>query len=243
MNTAINSKILLVEDDEGLVNTIVPFLEDQGFMMDAVSRAGDVDEALQKSRPDLIILDRKLPDGDGLDIIRDINQSTDIRIILLTGMDDPIEKIVGLELGADDYITKPFHMREFLARVRTVLRRSSITGNHEHNNIKKIKTVVFLDWKYDLSSGDLTSPKTKNIHLTGAEQRLLNCLIENANNIVSKDTISSITTNRDWNPEDRSIDVLVSGLRKKLDDDPRKPTKIRTLRNMGYVFIAPVKRI
>jgi two-component system OmpR family response regulator len=237
-----NSKILIVEDDRGIINTLKPFLSDNGFIVDVVSRVAEISAAMLRSSPDLLLLDRKLPDGDGLDVIRRIRNSHQTRIILLTGIDDPIDKVVGLELGADDYITKPFHMREFLARIRAVLRRDQ-PGERESGpeSMEIPASVRFGNWRYRFSSGALCTLTGEYIHLTGAEQRLLGYLIQHAGQVVSKDALYTMVSSRSLAPDNRSIEVLISSLRKKLRDDPQQPAIIKTVRAMGYCFIGTLE--
>lgn len=160
----------------------------------------------------------------------------DIPVIMLTGKGDTVEKVVGLELGADDYITKPYDERELLARVRAVLRRQQrgVAAAQQQN----IKVVGFNGWTLNLSSQELSDPEGQIVHLTTHEFQLLAALVNNANRVLNRDQLMDLINGRDWNPVDRSIDVLVGKVRKKLRDNPRSPALIKTVRGEGYMLTA-----
>lgn len=241
MKKAPQGKILLVEDDNSISNLLKNFLNDNGFFVHVVASAGEVRKALDTTKPDLLILDRKLPDGDGMDIIRSSRLAHSGRIILMSGIDDPIEKVLGLELGADDYITKPFHMRELLARVRAVLRRNENDNNSIAEKIGGNDCLAFMGWLYMPARGTLQSPTQQKVHLTWAEQRVLGHLISRPGRIVSKDELYTVFSNRTLPLDNRSVEMIISSLRRKLGDDPQDSSIIRTVRAMGYSFIAPLE--
>jgi DNA-binding response OmpR family regulator len=178
-----------------------------------------------------------LPDEDGFTLARELRAGSNIGIVMLTGKTDTVDKIVGLEIGADDYVTKPFDERELLARVRSVLRRiSDDAAQKQHGG----SIARFAGWTMDLAAYELTSPAGEQIHLTNHEFQLLSALVRHGHRVLSRDAILELVAGRDWDPEDRSVDVLVGKLRKKLESDPRDPKLIKTVRGAGYILTAKV---
>jgi DNA-binding response OmpR family regulator len=191
---------------------------------------------------ELVTLDLNLPDSDGLTVGREIRARSEVPIIMVTGKGDTIDRVVGLELGADDYITKPFHVREVLARVRAVLRRTDsgaarpapgAAGRDEH--------LTFQGWVLDVAKRELTSPSGESCELTTSEFDLLKALATHAKRVLSRDQIMDLLRGHDWNPVDRSIDNLVVRLRRKIEVDPESPRLIKTVRGVGYTFAADVR--
>ena len=189
-------------------------------------------------QPQLIILDLMLPDSDGFTLAREVCSGINSGLIMLTGKSDIVDKIVGLEVGADDYITKPFDDKELLARVRSVLRRTAQTKGKQVGEGNSI--AQFNKWKLDLTAQELTSPDGEQVRLTSHEYQLLSLFVNSPNRVFSRDKIMSEMTERDWSPVDRSIDVLVSKLRAKLKEDTRNPLLIKTIRSAGYKLTSHV---
>ncbi|MDX1433556.1 MAG: response regulator transcription factor [Gammaproteobacteria bacterium] len=232
------AKILIVDDDERLRRVLSRYLAREGY---SVREAADGDEMrtrLAGDRPDLVILDLMLPDEDGLSLARELRAQSSIAIIMLTGKTDIIDRIVGLELGADDYVTKPFDERELLARVRTVLRRTSKGIGSEQPAAGS--SAKFAGWRLDFVAHELTSPSGEPVHLTSSQFQLLASLVARPNRVMSREEILGLVSGRDWTPMDRSIDVLIGKLRKKIEPDPKSPTLIKTIRGIGYKFTAHV---
>jgi two-component system OmpR family response regulator len=188
---------------------------------------------------DLVILDLMLPGEDGLTLARSLRSESGIGIIILTGRGETVDRIIGLEMGADDYLPKPFHLRELLARVKSVLRRvQSRTGDGPQPNRSRAR---FAGWNLDLSSRELVSPNGEEVRLTTGEFDLLAAFVNNANQVLSRDRLLDLARNREAGPFDRTIDVQVGRLRRKLEDDPQNPSMIKTVRGSGYIFTPTVE--
>lgn len=232
--------ILIVEDDERVRRILSMFLMREGFQVRAVGTAVEMRRSLAIRKADLILLDLMLPGEDGLSVARELRTVSDVAIIMLTGKGSTVDKVVGLEVGADDYITKPFDERELLARIRTVLRRS-INRSGLGRDMPPGRTARFEGWMVDLVAQELTAPGGHKVSLTGNEFQLLASLITRSERPLSRQEILDTVFGRDWSPNDRSIDVLVAKLRRKLGDNPRHPHLIKTIRGTGYRFTADVQ--
>lgn len=226
--------ILIVDDDPRLCRTLARYFTQEGYTTHTALSGEEMRRRLDAQLPDLIILDLMLPDGDGFSLARELRASYNLPIIILTGKSDTIDKVVGLEIGADDYVTKPFDERELLARVRSVLRRAGETGGDKNGQSGGV--VLFEGWRLDLDSYELTSPDGEPVNLTSHEFQLLSALVRHANRVLSREAILEIVADRDWTPDDRSVDVLVGKLRKKIEKNPREPQLIETVRTVGYKF-------
>jgi DNA-binding response OmpR family regulator len=233
--------ILVVDDDPELRDAVGEYLELRRFR---VSLAGDGNEmqAVMRDDPaDLILLDIGLPGVSGIQLAQQIRSMYSCGIIMVTGHGDPEDRVLGLEIGADDYVVKPFNFRELLARINSVLRRS-------HQTISEIggpsaSIVRFGEWTFDPSNRSLKGADGNNPELSAGELDILAVLVENADTAVSRHDLLEKSSHRDWNPLDRSIDVRITRLRKKLEQDPTKPRFIRTARNVGYILRTdPVSR-
>jgi len=232
------SSILLVDDDRRLCAFLTRFLKGEGYAVKVAHEGRDMRAALADSTFDLVILDLTFQRGeDGLTLAKGLRAQTETPFIMLSGKNATVDKVVGLELGADDYIAKPFEPRELLARVRTVLRRSanqiSSTGAGTERSENEVK---FAGWRLDLARHELLSPDNRNVVLTSQEFRLLEALVQRSGRLLSRDQILDIVAKRHWSPSDRSIDVLVGKLRRKLGDDARRAQFIKTVRGVGYMF-------
>ena len=231
--------ILVVDDDREIRELLSRFLDRSGLR---VSRARDwreMEKILHDSRIDLIVLDLMLPGKDGLAICRDLPAGSAIPVIMLTAMGETTDRIVGLEVGADDYITKPFEPRELLARIRAVLRRRDAAGKVLSAGTKVLQ---FAGWKLDPVRHRLTSPDGTIVSLSGGEFDLLLAFVERAGRVLTREQLLDLTRSRAAAPFDRSIDVQVSRLRHKIEADPQLPELIVTVRGGGYVFSADVTR-
>jgi len=180
-----------------------------------------------------------LPGEDGLTLARALRDLSDVGIIILTGRGDTVDRIIGLEMGADDYLPKPFHPRELLARVRSVLRR--VSSRTAENASAARSRARFAGWNLDLASRELRSPSGKEVRLTTGEFDLLAAFVNNANQVLTRDRLLDLARNREAGPFDRTIDVQVGRLRRKLESDPQKPTLIKTVRGSGYIFTPSIE--
>jgi two-component system OmpR family response regulator len=196
--------------------------------------------ALEGGRFDLVILDVMLPGEDGFVLCRSLRARGDMPVIMLTAKGEDMDRIVGLELGADDYLAKPFNPRELLARIKSVLRRHrAVPGNLQAEPAKSLR---FAGWTLDLAARNLISPQQVVVALSGAEFRLLRVFLSYPNRVLTRDQLMDLTVGREADPLDRSIDVQVSRLRQRLDDDAREPAIIKTVRGEGYVLAAAVEQ-
>jgi two-component system OmpR family response regulator len=194
---------------------------------------------LSQGQVDLVILDLMLPGEDGLTLARGLRSESAIGIIILTGRGETVDRIIGLEMGADDYLPKPFHLRELLARVKSVLRRvQSRTGDAPPPTRSRAR---FAGWSLDLSSRELLSPGGLEVRLTTGEFDLLSAFVNNAGQVLSRDRLLDLARNREAGPFDRTIDVQVGRLRRKLEDDAESPSLIKTVRGTGYIFTPSVE--
>jgi DNA-binding response OmpR family regulator len=222
-----SGRVLIIDDDERLTALLTEYLGRFGFVVRACAHPRLGLRALKDDPPDLVILDIMLPETDGLAVCRKVRETSRVPIIMLTARGEVTDRIVGLEMGADDYLAKPFEPRELVARIQAVLRR----GAKDDEEIVRVGPLE-VNW---------TTRSARNqrgeLGLTTAEFELLGFLVRNRGRVVSRDRIMNETKGIDWDAFDRSIDVLVSRVRQKLDDDPRQPTFIRTVRGVGYSFI------
>lgn len=232
--------ILVVDDEEDMRDIVRTLLELNGFDVIEAANAEEMFTQVDTHKISLIILDIGLPESDGLTAMKETRLKYDIPIVLLTGKGDVIDKVLGLELGADDYITKPFHSHELIARIKTVLRRSSKPVLSKSDDLSKKNHVSFNGWKLDPNSQRLTNPSNEEIAITSHEFTILYTLIEAAGRTLTRDQLLDKVSDgrRDYSPFDRSLDVMIAKLRKKLGDNPQKPQFIRTIRQSGYMFIA-----
>lgn len=234
--------ILIVDDDPRICRLVSRYLASEGY---AVESAGDGDEmraAMARGKIDLVIMDLLLPGQDGLSLTAELHAKSDVGIIMLTGKGETVDRIVGLEVGADDYLAKPFDSRELLARVRSVLRRTGAGGETAAPAEDGHTVLRFDTWSLDLDAHELTSEDGERVALTTAEFRLLSGLAQSAKRVLNRDQLLDLVADREWAPFDRSIDVLVGKLRRKIEKDPKNPLTIKTVRGIGYMFAAPVER-
>ena len=231
------AELLIVDDDERICRSLECYLQHEGYCVGSVSDGKAMWQYYEDMQPDLILLDIMLPGVDGLTLARELRvKNPNIGIIMLTGKDDAVDTIVGLEVGADDYITKPFDNRELLARIHSVLRRLSVNNNANKatNDAKNI--VQFDGWQMNTDTFELIAPTGEKVNLTSIEFKLLDILVHNVGRVLSRDQILQKLSSREWQPQDRSVDVLIGKLRNVLETNPSQPKLIRTIRNMGYQF-------
>ena len=243
---ACSPQILVVDDDAEIRRLLRAAFEAEGMGVREASQSAECVEILARDAVDLVTLDLNLGGEDGLRLARDLRMRRNVPIVMITGKADPIDRIVGLELGADDYIVKPFHMREVVARVRAVLRR------YEAGSAAVRETEVltpgkpryeFEGWKCDVARREVRTSTGEICDLTTAEFNLLLLLLERPGRVLSRDEIMDLLKGHDWSPVDRSIDALVARLRKKVEPHSERPMLIKTVRGIGYAFSGNVKRL
>jgi DNA-binding response OmpR family regulator len=223
--------ILVVDDDAGIRDLLADYLGQQGYRVETARDGGEMDEKLAQSRPELIVMDLMLPGEDGLGLTRRVKSALGCPVIMLSARGEDIDRIVGLEVGADDYLPKPFNPRELLARVRAVLRR----GSGGSKDAQGDETSRFGPFALDMAAQRLTRGG-EELPLTHAEFALLKIFVEHPNRALSRDQIMDWLKGFDRDPFDRSIDVRVTRLRRKIEDDPANPVYIRTVWGQGYLF-------
>ena len=226
-----NGKLLVVDDDKALRDLLCRYLAEHGYTVSAVADGVAMEKVLAEQSIDLVILDLMLPGEDGLSLAKRLRSRSNLPIIILSAQGDEIDRIVGLEVGADDYLPKPFNPRELLARIRAVLRRIHSTNPAEPAN----KVYRFGVYRLDLASRSL-STHGETVALTSSEFTLLEIFVTHPNRVLSRDTLLSLLKGYEHQPYDRSIDVRVTRLRRKLEVDPANPVFIRTVWGEGYLF-------
>jgi two-component system OmpR family response regulator len=234
--------ILVLDDDREIRELLGRFLEKQGLRVTLARDAREARRVWPLARYSLVVLDLMLPGESGLDVARWLRSQSNVPIVMLTAMGEETDRIVGLELGADDYMAKPFNPRELLARIRAVLRRAQGGGDANGIGEEAGGTLTFAGWILESSRRRLLNPQGDEVPLTGGEYELLTTLLERPNRVLTRDMLMDLLHNRQPGPFDRAIDVAVSRLRRKLEDDGRNPSVIKTVRGGGYVLSATVER-
>ena len=232
--------ILVVDDDAAIREMLAEYLVSHGY---AVALAGDgtaMRAQLEAELPDLVLLDLRLPQEDGLSLARYLRERYDVGIIMVTGAAGTVDRIVGLEMGADDYVAKPFEPRELLARIKSVLRRLQARPTTGGSTSPEAPRIAFGACRLDLASHRLFAGDGTEIPITSMEFELLKLFSEHPGKVLSRDRILTLTKNREWDPYDRSIDIRVARLRRKIETDPENPQVIRTVRGSGYMFVSAV---
>lgn len=230
--------ILIVDDDAEIRHLLRDHLERHGMRAQAVADGRGMRAALDNGRFDLVILDLMLPGEDGLTLCRDLRARSNLPVIMLTARGEETDRIVGLEMGADDYVPKPFNPRELLARIKAVLRRSQSLPSQA---VAEASRLCFAGWTLDLAHRQLTSSAGVVVALSGGEYRLLKVFLEHPNHVLTRDQLLDLTRGRESTPFDRSIDVQVGRLRRRLGDTGQEPVLIKTVRGEGYVLAATVE--
>jgi DNA-binding response OmpR family regulator len=231
--------ILVVDDDPKVRTLLRRCLEGEGYAVSEAADGAGLLACLEKGSVSLITLDLNLGKENGLDLVRDIRKDRNIPIIVLTGKGDAIDRVVGLEIGADDYLAKPFELRELVARIRAVLRRATATEPAAGASGRRY---AFDGWILDIDRRTLKCDGRKDQELTTSEFNLLEVFVKRPHRVLSRDDIMDLLKGHDWSPLDRSIDNLVARLRKKVENDPDQPCLIKTVRGAGYMFTADVER-
>ena len=230
--------ILVVDDDQRIRQMLTRYFEQEGYRV-SVAADGPAMRAQLNNSVDVILLDVVMPGEDGLTLAREIRASSDVGIIMLTGRGDVLDRIVGLEVGADDYIAKPFHLREVLARVKSVLRRREPPTMQSGSADEVIR---FEGWRLDVVRRQLVSPTGEDVALTSGEFDLLAALARHPGRVFGREALMDLTRGRSLEAFDRSIDAQVARLRKKIEADPKNPMLVKSIRNVGYVFTGKVDR-
>ena len=232
--------ILVVDDDAAIRDLVREYLAEHDYQVSVAETGAEMDKVLAADIVDLVILDLKLPDEDGLAIARRLRESLDIPIIILTGRKEEADRVMGLELGADDYVTKPFSQRELMARIKAVLRRTE--GKRASRRENTVRAYRFSGWELNTGTRRLKSPDGKNVDLTNSEYALLVAFLRAQQKILSRDQLLESSRLHD-DIYDRSIDVQILRLRRKVEDSPNQPKLIRTERGSGYYLDSPVETV
>jgi len=233
-----NQRLLIVDDDPEIRGLLAEFLTGHGFEVDTAADGITMDKTLAGSHFDLVILDIMLPGEDGLSLCRRLRAESALPIILLTAISEETDRIIGLEMGADDYLTKPFGPRELLARIRAVLRRSSLRPRQASGTpASGARRIALGVCQLDLDAHRLYAADGREVPITSMEFDLLKAFADHPNQVLSRDQLLDLAHNKDWEPFDRSIDIRIARLRRKIEDDPAKPQVIKTVRGAGYIFV------
>jgi two-component system OmpR family response regulator len=227
----------VTDDDREICDLLARFLRKHGLRVETVADGRAMARALDSGRFDLVVLDLMLPGEDGLSLCRHLRATSSLPVIMLTAVAEDTDRIVGLEIGADDYVTKPFNPRELLARIKAVLRRTGGAGRETSEG-----TLTFASWRLAAAQRELRDPDGVLVPLTSGEFDLLLAFVERPERVLSRDQLLDLTKGRDAVPFDRSIDVQLSRLRRKIEIDPQNPKLIKTVRGGGYMLARPVRR-
>ena len=231
--------ILVVDDDREIRDLLGRFLRRHGYRVETAADGRQMFAALGAGRFDLVVLDLMLPGEDGLSLCRRVRADSSLPIIMLTAVGEDTDRIVGLEVGADDYLGKPFNPRELLARIRAVLRRSTEGLRRPEENPSRC--LEFQGWSLDAARRRLQAPGGEPVVLTAGEFSLLLAFLEHPGRVLTRDQLLDLTRGREAGPFDRSVDIQVSRLRRKIEGDPKRPELIKTVRSGGYVFAGTVR--
>jgi DNA-binding response OmpR family regulator len=227
-----NFHVLIVDDDPAIRDLLRDCLEPEGFKVSEAADSAGMNAALSRGGIDLVTLDLMLGGENGLTLAAGLRTTHAMPIVMITGKGDMVDRVVGLEIGADDYITKPFHPREVVARIRAVLRR----GKPNASGVAPATATTFDGFTLDHGRRVLLNSDAAEIQLTTAEFNLLDVFARHQNRVLSRDMIMDLLKGHEWSPFDRSIDALVSRLRRKIEADPDKPDLVKTVRGVGYIF-------
>ncbi|MDB1123147.1 response regulator [Vibrio algarum] len=234
-----NKRILVVDDDEEIRDLLDEYLTRAGYSVILASEGEEMKRRLLEAEPDLILLDVMMPGDDGFTLCQYVRKSSNVPIIMLTAVSDETDQIVGLEIGADDYVAKPFSPRQLTARIKAMLRRTQTMD--AINEKPKPKFIQFAQWKLHVQSHTLTNlENNEEFELSGKDFTLLNLFLENPNQILDRDSISQVIKGRNALPTERGLDVQLSRLRQQLGDSGKKPKLIKTMRGDGYILSADV---
>jgi len=230
--------ILVVDDDREIRDLLAKFLKNHGLRVSVAEDGRTMKQALNEWSIDLVVLDVMMPGDDGLTLCRNLRANSKMPVIMLTAMGEETDRIIGLEMGADDYLAKPFNPRELLARIKAVLRRSVQQSNRVIED--DVETYSFNKWEFKPDQRELRNDEGVLVALSRGEFELLDTFLRHPNRVLNRDQLLDMARGREAIPFDRAIDVQVSRLRKKLKDDPKNPSLIKTVRGGGYMFTATV---
>lgn len=237
MSQFVPEHILIVDDDQRIRQMLARYFEEEGYRVSVAGDGQEMRDRLRTSPADIILLDLVLPREDGLALMRDLRVHSDIPILMLTGRNDLVDRVIGLEMGADDYITKPFHLREVLARVRTALRRRRPNAGGPVTEI-----YCFDGLHLNVARRQLLSRHGTEIELTTGEFDMLCVLVRHTGRVLPREMLMDLTRGRNLQAFDRTIDAQIARLRRKIETDPGRPTIIKSVRGVGYVFTAKISR-
>jgi DNA-binding response OmpR family regulator len=236
-------RIIVVDDEEHIREMVADYLNGQGFVARAASGGRQLNALLEEDAPDLILLDVNMPEEDGFSVARRLRAGGNIPVIMVTAADDVVDRIVGLEVGADDYVTKPFDLRELKARIRAVMRRgdvkaapASIPAAPAPLQPVVLETVEFGRMQVDRAGRRLIRPDGTDEPVTSMEFDLIEVFLQNPYRVLSRDRLLDLAHRKNDDPFDRSVDIRVTRLRKKIEEDPSKPQTIKTVRGAGYIY-------
>ncbi|HEX7821338.1 MAG TPA: response regulator [Sphingobium sp.] len=232
--------ILLIDDERSIRDPLTSFLQKNGYRVTAAGDADAARKALGANAIDLLILDIMMPGEDGLSLCRHVREKGELPIILLTARSEETDRIVGLEMGADDYVVKPFSPRELVARIKTILRRAG--AGAARDSAPPARAFLFGEWALNMDDWTLTGPDGVAIPLSTADYRLLIAFLERPRQVLTRDQLLDLTQGREANPFDRAIDNQISRLRRKIEPDPKSPSLIKTVWGGGYMLSADVTR-
>jgi two-component system phosphate regulon response regulator OmpR len=233
-----SARVLVVDDDADVRRMLLEYLRAHDYEVDAVADGAGMRAALARNLPDVVLLDVGLPGEDGLTLARHLRERYSVGIIMVTAADGVVDRVVGLEVGADDYIAKPFDPRELRARLKSVLRRLR-PGSAPPAAAARVRPRIG-KCTLDLDARRLLDENGADVAITAMEFDLLKTLIENPNKVLTRDQLLTLTRNREWEPFDRSIDIRITRLRRKIEMDPERPLAIQTVRGAGYMYVPPV---
>ena len=242
---AVNGRILIVEDDAHVREMLAEYLRTHGYEVAQADRGTAMREAVEKTLPDVVLLDVNLPGEDGFTLARFLRERYDVGIIMVTAATDIADRVAGFEVGADDYVAKPFDLRELRARVKSVIRRMqarpqaaplAAEGARAATHSSRVRVGVCA---LDLVSRQLFASDGNELPLTSMEFDLLKVFLDRPNQVLNRDQLLTLTRNREWEPFDRSIDIRIARVRRKIEQDPEHPQTIRTVRGAGYMFAPP----
>jgi len=238
----VSGRILIVEDDVHVSEMLAEYLRTHGYEVALANQGTAMREAVEKTLPDVVLLDVNLPGEDGFTLARFLRERYDVGIIMVTGATDVADRVTGLEVGADDYVAKPFDLRELRARVKSIIRRMQarpIAAPVQAPDMGAASSRVCVGaCALDLASHQLFASDGSELPLTSMEFALLKVFLERPNQVLNRDQLLTLTRNREWEPFDRSIDIRIARLRRKIEQDPEHPQAIRTVRGEGYMFIS-----
>ena len=229
-------RILVVDDDPAIRQMLSEYLGEHGYEVAVAASGAAMRAEIERARPAVVLLDIGLPGEDGLTLARFLRERYDLGIIMVTGADEVIDRVAGLEVGADDYIAKPFDPRELRARVKSVLRRLQTKAAPEPKAAARERVTIGA-CILDLRSRELRDAKGRDVPITAMEFALLKTFLDHPNQVLSRDQLLNLTRNREWEPFDRSIDIRIARLRRKIEEDPERPRCIKTVRGAGYMYI------